>query len=213
MSKQRISTRNMAVIAMFSAVSFVAVLISRVIPDVAGFLSYDPKDAVIVIAGFIMGPMASVAISVIVSFIEMITISTTGPYGFLMNVVPAAWFYKKNHSQKGAVIGLVFSVVILVICMAIWNYVVTPYYMGVERKMVADMMMTVFVPFNLAKGGINAGLALLLYRPIVGSLRKAGLVEQSSSSHKKTFSAGFTLFAAAVIVTFVLLLLVLLGVL
>ena len=220
MNKQRISTRNMAVIAMFSAVSFVAVLISRIIPDVAGFLSYDPKDAVIVIAGFIMGPMASVAISVIVSFIEMITISSTGPYGFLMNVVstcafavPAAWFYKKNHSQKGAVIGLVFSVVVLVICMAIWNYVVTPYYMGVERQMVADMMFTVFVPFNLAKGGINAGLSLLLYRPIVGSLRKAGLVEQSSSSHKKTFSAGFTLFAAAVIVTFVLLLLVLLGVL
>lgn len=220
MSKQRISTRNMAVIAMFSAVSFVAVLISRIIPDVAGFLSYDPKDAVIVIAGFIMGPMASVAISVIVSFIEMISISSTGPYGFLMNVVstcafavPAAWFYKKNHSQKGAVIGLLFSVVVLVICMAIWNYVVTPYYMGVERQMVADMMFTVFVPFNLAKGGINAGLSLLLYRPIVGSLRKAGLVEQSSSSHKKTFSAGFTLFAAAVIVTFVLLLLVLLGVL
>ena len=220
MSKQRISTRNMAVIAMFSAVSFVAVLISQIIPTVAGFLSYDPKDAIIVIAGFIMGPMASVAISVIVSFIEMITISTTGPYGFLMNVVstcafavPAAWFYKKNHSQKGAVIGLLFSVVVLVICMAIWNYVVTPYYMGVERQMVADMMFTVFVPFNLAKGGINAGLSLLLYRPIVSSLRKAGLVEQSSSSHKKTFSAGFTLFAAAVIVTFVLLLLVLLGVL
>ena len=163
MSKQRISTRNMAVIAMFSAVSFVAVLISQIIPTVAGFLSYDPKDAVIVIAGFIMGPMASVAISVIVSFIEMISISSTGPYGFLMNVVstcafavPAAWFYKKNHSQKGAVIGLLFSVVVLVICMAIWNYVVTPYYMGVERKMVADMMFTVFVPFNLAKGGINA---------------------------------------------------------
>ena len=204
MSKQRISTRNMAVIAMFSAVSFVAVLISRIIPDVAGFLSYDPKDAVIVIAGFIMGPMASVAISVIVSFIEMITISSTGPYGLLMNIVstcafavPAAWFYKKNRSQKGAVIGLIFSVVVLVICMAIWNYVVTPYYMGVERQMVADMMFTVFVPFNLAKGGINAGLALLLYRPIVSSLRKAGLVEQSSSGHKKTFSAGFTLFAAS----------------
>ena len=127
--------------------------------------------------------------------------------------VPAAWFYKKNRSQKGAVIGLIFSVVVLVICMAIWNYVVTPYYMGVERQMVADMMFTVFVPFNLAKGGINAGLALLLYRPIVSSLRKAGLVEQSSSGHKKTFSAGFTLFAAAVIITFVLLLLVLLGVL
>ena len=39
------------------------------------------------IAGLLYGPLTSVLISVIVSFIEMITISTTGPYGFLMNMV------------------------------------------------------------------------------------------------------------------------------
>ena len=122
MSKQRVSTRTMAVIGMFSAVSFIAVLIGRIVPTVAGFLSYDPKDAVVVIAGFILGPLASVAISVIVSFIEMITISATGPYGFIMNIVstcafavPAAWFYRKHHSQKGAVLGLSLGVVVLVI--------------------------------------------------------------------------------------------------
>lgn len=38
------STRYMAVVAMFSAVAFVAVVLSKVIPDVAGFLSYEPKD-------------------------------------------------------------------------------------------------------------------------------------------------------------------------
>ena len=54
MSKQRISTRYMAVIAMFSAISFIAVLLGKVIPNVAGFLSYDPKDAVIAIAGFLL---------------------------------------------------------------------------------------------------------------------------------------------------------------
>ena len=52
MSKQRITTRYMAVVAMFTAISFIAVLIGRIIPNVAGFLSYDPKDAVIAIAGF-----------------------------------------------------------------------------------------------------------------------------------------------------------------
>ena len=220
MSKQRVSTRTMAVIGMFSAVSFIAVLIGRIVPTVAGFLSYDPKDAVVVIAGFILGPLASVAISVIVSFIEMITISATGPYGFIMNIVstcafavPAAWFYRTHHSQKGAVLGLSLGVVVLVICMVIWNYVITPFYMGVPRAVVAGMLTTVFAPFNLAKGGINAALSLLLYRPIVGSLRKAGLVEESKSSHKKSFSAGFTLFAAAVLVTFALLLMALMGIL
>ena len=220
MSKQRVSTRTMAVIGMFSAVSFIAVLIGRIVPTVAGFLSYDPKDAVVVIAGFILGPLASVAISVIVSFIEMITISATGPYGFIMNIVstcafavPAAWFYRKHHSQKGAVLGLSLGVVVLVICMVIWNYVITPFYMGVPRAVVAGMLTTVFAPFNLAKGGINAALSLLLYRPIVGSLRKAGLVEESKSSHKKSFSAGLTLFAAAVLVTFALLLMALMGIL
>ena len=220
MSKQRVSTRTMAVIGMFSAVSFIAVLIGRIVPTVAGFLSYDPKDAVVVIAGFILGPLASVAISVIVSFIEMITISATGPYGFIMNIVstcacavPAAWFYRKHHSQKGAVLGLSLGVVVLVICMVIWNYVITPFYMGVPRAVVAGMLTTVFAPCSLATGGINAALGVLLYRPIVGSLRKAGLVEESKSSHKKSFSAGFTLFAAAVLVTFALLLMALMGIL
>ena len=110
-------------------------------------------------------------------------------------------------------LGLSLGVVVLVICMVIWNYVITPFYMGVPRAVVAGMLTTVFAPFNLAKGGINAALSLLLYRPIVGSLRKAGLVEESKSSHKKSFSAGFTLFAAAVLVTFALLLMALMGIL
>ena len=113
MENQKMSTRYMAAIAMFSAVSFVAVLVAKVIPNVAGFLSYEPKDAVIVIAGLLYGPLSSVLISVIVSLIEMLTISSTGPYGLLMNVVstcafavPAAWYYQKHRTQKGAVVGL-----------------------------------------------------------------------------------------------------------
>ena len=220
MQKQKMSTRYMAVVAMFTAVAFVAVLLAKVIPNVAGFLSYEPKDAVIVIASFIFGPMTGVIISLLVSFIEMISISTTGIYGFLMNVVstcafvvPAAWLYKKDHSQKGAVLGLGRGVVLMAIVMVVWNYIITPFYMGVPREVVAGMLASVFLPFNLIKGGINAALTLLLYKPIVGALRKAGLVEPTHSSHRGKFSLGFSLFSVAVLVTFVLLFLVMIGVL
>lgn len=219
--KEKMSTRYMAAVAMFAALSFVSVLIAKVIPNVAGFLSYEPKDAVIVIAGLLYGPLTSVLISVIVSLIEMLTISSTGPYGFLMNVIstcafaiPAAWYYQKHKTQKDAVIGLCFGVITMVVAMLLWNYIITPFYMGVSRETVAGMLMSVFLPFNLVKGGINAGLTLLLYKPVVGALRKAGLAQPSSTgSDKRVFNPGFTLFAVAVLVTFVLLFLTMIHVL
>ncbi len=219
MQKSKMSTKYMVTVAMFCAISFVAVLIGRLVPNIAGFLSYDPKDAIVVIAGFILGPAASAVIALIVSFIEMLTISTTGPYGLLMNFIstcafalPAAWFYKKSHSYKGAVIGLGIGVAFMALCMVLWNYIVTPFYMGVSREQVAAMLVPIFLPFNLVKGGINAGLTLLIYKPVVNALRKAKLVEPSKSGQKGKFSPGFTLFAAAVLITFVLLFLVLAGI-
>lgn len=220
MKNQKITVQYMAVTGMLCALSFVAVLIGRVIPNVAGFLSYDPKDVVVVIAGFIYGPLTSLIISVIVSFIEMITISATGPYGFIMNIVstcsfaiPAAIVYKKLHTHKGAVGGLALGVAVMAVCMVLWNYIVTPHYMGVPREKVAEMLATVFLPFNLGKGGVNMGLTLLLYKPIVGALRKTKLLPPSSSGEeKKVFNASFTITAVAVLLTFALLMLVLMDV-
>lgn len=207
----------LALCAMFTAVAFVAVLVCKPIPGVAGFLSYEPKDAVIVIAGFILGPMSCVIISVLTSLIEMLSISDTHLIGFLMNVlascafsVPAALIYKRFHSQKGAVGGLTLGVIAMSITMVAWNYLITPLYMHVDRSVVAGMLLKVFLPFNLVKGGLNAGLTLLLYKPIVTALRKAGLVEIGSGK-KSRFSLGFTLFALVVLATFVLLLLAMLG--
>jgi len=218
MKKQKLSTRYVAVCAMFVAIAFVAVLIGKIIPNVAGFLSYEPKDAIVVIAAFIFGPLTCVLVSVFTSLIEMFTISGTGVYGLLMNVVstcafavPAAAVYKRMRTQKGAVIGLAAGVLTMAVMMLAWNYVITPFYMGVPRSVVAGMLATVFLPFNLVKGGLNAAITLLIYKPIVNALRRAGLVETGGG--KGSFKLGFTLAALAVLVTFVLLLLVLTGVL
>ena len=220
MSKQRITTRYMAVVAMFTAISFIAVLIGRIIPNVAGFLSYDPKDAVIAIAGFLLGPMASVFITVIVSFIEMITISTTGPIGFIMNALAtcafcctASFIYKKLNTKKGAVLGLACGVVALTAVMLLWNYLITPLYMtGFSRADVAAMLPTLFLPFNLAKGGMNMAATLLIYPPVVAALRGAGVVPPSQSTQAKKISAGFVLFSLALLATCVVFALVLAGV-
>ena len=220
MKSQKMKTKYLVLVAMFSAVAYVLVVIGKIIPNVAGFLSYEPKDAIIVIAGFFLGPMASFLISLIVSVIEMLTISTTGPYGLLMNIVstcsfavPAVFIYKKMHSRKGAVIGLITGVAAMAACMLIWNYTVTPFYMGVDRSVVAGMLMSVFLPFNLIKGALNAAIALILYKPLVNALRKTKLVEETSPSAKGSFSVGTFLVLLAVIITLVFLFLALAGVL
>lgn len=218
-STKKSNIYRVTVIAMLCAISYVAVWLGRAIPDVQGFLSYDPKDAVVAIGGFIYGPVSALIISVIVSFIEMITISKTGPYGLIMNIVStcsfavtAALIYKKNRSMKGAVLSLACGMGAMCLTMVLWNYIITPLYMGVPRAQVAGMLATVFFPFNLVKSGINTGLTMLLYKPIVGALRSAKLLPAPEES-KGRFHVGFTLVAIALLVTFILLLLVMLDIL
>ena len=94
--------------------------------------------------------------------------------------------------------------------MLLWNYLITPLYMGMPREAVAGMLLPIFFPFNLAKGGMNMAVTLLLYKPVVTALRKANLVPPSSSeSQEKKFNAGFLLFSFALLATFVTLGLVL----
>ena len=218
-NSKSVNTHKIVVTAMLCAVSFIAVLLGRLIPPVMGFLSYDPKDAVIAIAGFIYGPLTAVIISVVVSLIEMFFGSSTGIYGFIMNVVstcafavPAALIYKKFHNMKGAFGGLALGMVCMTIMMLLWNYIITPFYMGMPREAVAEMLVPIFLPFNLIKSGINTGLTLVLYKPLVTALRKAHLVPAHGDS-KGSFHVGFTIISLVVLATFVLLFLVFTGVL
>lgn len=207
------SIKNLAVLAMFCALSFVAVLLGKVIPNVAGFLSYDPKDAVVAIAGFLFGPLYTVIISFAVSLIEMVSISSTGIIGCLMNFIstvtfalPAALIYRRKKSYGGAVLGLFFGVVFMTSCMLLWNYLVTPLYMLVEREVVKGMLLPVFLPFNGIKGGLNAALTLLLYKPMVTTLRRARLVP-ASRAQGETNPYRFTLLWVGLVLLAVFLLL------
>ena len=213
--KKGLSTKSVATLGMMCAIAFVAKLVSNVFPLVAGFLSFDLKDVIIVITGFIMGPFAALSVTVVVSLVEMVTISSTGLIGFVMNVIQstafactASAFYLKNRNMKGAVTGLVAGVLTMTVVMLLWNWLITPLYMAVPRDVVLKMLIPTFLPFNLVKGGINATLAMLLYKPVVTALRRANLVAPSSSQGGGR-KAGVAIASAVLFVSFVLLALVL----
>ena len=127
----------------------------------------------------------------------------------------AAFVYKKMRTKKGAVLGLFLGVAALTVVMLLWNYLITPLYMGVERDVVKDMLVPIILPFNLVKGGLNMALILVLYKPVVTALRQARLVPESQAVFQKTgkVSTGFALFSFALLATFVVLALVLMGIL
>ena len=217
----RLDTKQLVTLAMLSAIAYAVMFMSKALPSVNGFLDFDFKDVIICVGGFIYGPLAAALMSILVAFIELVTISSTGLWGFLMNCLAtcafcctACYVYKKRHTQRGAVLGLALGAVCLVVVMLLWNFLITPIYTGYPREVVTAMLLPVFLPFNLAKGGMNMAVTLLLYKPIVTALRRAKLAPPSHSQGQpgKKGSAGSLLFSAALLATFVTLALVLMGV-
>ena len=89
---RKIDTKKLAVLAMLTALAYVVMWMSKILPSVNDFLDFDFKHVVICIGGFIYGPVSAGLITVVVCFIEMITISGTGPWGCLMNIIGTASF-------------------------------------------------------------------------------------------------------------------------
>ena len=205
------STRKLVLAAMFAALAFI---VTVAIPHIhlvasAPFLSYDTKDVILAICGFTLGPIPALMTTAVVSFLEMLTVSGTGPIGFVMNllsssafVLPAAILYKRKHTLGGAAAGLALSVAVTVITMLLWNYFITPLYMGVSREIVAGMLMTAFLPFNLIKAALNAAITMLIYKPVSRALRQIGLLGSRTDDSPAPKSHGLVaaLVAALVLV-------------
>lgn len=202
----RTKTRKLAMIAMLCALAYLVMMIGRI--PIVLFLKYDPKDVIITIGGFLFGPLASFAIATVVALVEMFSVSETGIIGCIMNIISscsfactAAFIYKKKHTLSGAVMGLTAGCLLMTSVMLLWNYLITPIYMGYPRAVVADMLLPAFLPFNLLKSGLNTALTLLLYKPVVTVLRKTRLIESSGENSEKAARIGTLLVAGLLLVT------------
>ena len=74
--RPKIDTKTIVSLAMLTAIAYIVMLLSKTMPSVM-FLDFDFKDVIICIGGFTFGPMTALLLSVMVAFIEMITIRDT----------------------------------------------------------------------------------------------------------------------------------------
>ena len=212
MHRKKPDTKKLVLLAMFAAVAYLMVMLIRI--PVVLFLSYEPKDVAITVGGFLFGPLAGAAVSLLVSLVEMVTISSTGPIGALMNLLSTCCFvctasviYKKWHTGKGALLGLLAGSLAMIGVMILWNWLITPLYMGVDRVTVEGMLLPVFLPFNALKAGLNSAITLLIYKPLVTGLRHTGLLprtEKATSGKPAIYLIGLLLLSSCVLLFLVL---------
>ena len=216
MARSKEFTRKLTILGLLSAIAFILASLVRIpLVPVVGFLGYEPKDVILVIAGFIFGPFAPLIMITVIALLEGVTTSVLGPVGIPMNFIAsvsfcctAAAIYKKWRTLLGAAVGLAVGVVVMTVCMLLWNYALTPILMGWPREQVEVLLMPGFLPFNLIKGTLNAAIAMLLYKPVRMALARARLLPKSEDSPESVeagkVNVGALLVSALIILTLTL---------
>ena len=150
-------------VGIFSALAAVVSFLTSFLK--VGFLSIDVGDVVIVIASFIYGPIAGVAVSLI-SAAASFLYSETGFLGFIMDfassaafVFVASFIYSRKRDFKSAIIGIGVSVITTTAFMIPLNRLISPYFLlkyvgnnlAVATDTIKELLPIFFLPFNFAK--------------------------------------------------------------
>lgn len=186
--------RSMVILSMFAAMAYVAMLVIHI---KVSFLTLDVKDAVITLCGLYFGPAAALIISVLVPVLELFTVSETGIYGLIMNIlgsltfsVSASFIYKWRKTLWGAILALVSAAFATTGVMLLANLFITPYYMGVSGETVRALIPTLLLPFNLLKATLNVGIVLLLYKHLGRVLRRVSALPAHTAKGEDTAVSG-----------------------
>lgn len=191
--KRLFTTKNLVLIAMFSALAAVLMLIEVPLPFLApSFYELDLSEVPIMIGTFIMGPVAGVIMEAVKILLKLLIKGTSTAYvGDFANfcigccyIIPAGIIYRKLKTKKNAIKGLVAGTVTMAVAGVVLNYfLMIPFYvkffkmpldvilaMGAEIYPVISNKLTFVllcvVPFNLFKGIIIGIITLLVYKRI-----------------------------------------------
>lgn len=166
------STRQLVVMALFTALSLIVSFIEVPIFPAAPFLKYDASACIAVLGGFAYGPVAGVIIGIVSAAIHGLIMGD--PWGSIMTIicvvcwtVPAVLIYRSGRSNARAIVGLVVGCVCAVLAAIAGNLVITPIYTGTDVATVAAMIVPILLPFNVLKSVINAVLSFALTKPVM----------------------------------------------
>lgn len=185
---KKIDIKKLTVTAMLIALAFLSIFVLKF---KVSFLSFDFKDAILSIISLMYGPIWGITSVCIVAVLEFLTISDTGVYGLIMNIISSGVFalavgfvYKYKRSFSGAIISAVSAVISVTAIMMIANMLITPYYIGTTQEAVVKLIPTLLLPFNFIKSLMNASVMLIIYKPVTALLKQIGLVKTGESKYK-----------------------------
>lgn len=185
-------TNFIVFVAILGALSGILMFIKFPIPIAPSFYKLDFSDVASLIGGFAFGPLASILINLIKNIINLLIEGTTTAFigelsNFIMScalTVPAAIYYKKEHTKIGALKAMLIGIISLVIVASVINYyVVIPAYVnlmnfpleaiiGMGNKIfpAVNSLLTLIlfctVPFNLIKGISVGAITFILYKRV-----------------------------------------------
>lgn len=191
-SSSKMSARTVAQIGMLAAIATVLMLFEIPLPFAPSFYELDFSEVPILIGCFAMGPAAGACIELIKILLNFIINGTmTAGVGEIANlligcsfVIPAGIIYRRMHSKKGALIGMVTGTLFMTFVGCFLNaYVLLPTYakafempidalvgMGTAVNSHITSLFTfvafAVAPFNLLKGILVSLIVLLVYKKI-----------------------------------------------
>ena len=197
-SKARQRLHTITKIARLTALSSIIMLLEFPLWFAPGFYKLDLSEAIILMGGFAMGPVAAAVIELLKNLINILLNGTSTAFiGEFANfitgcslVVPASIIYKFCKNRKGAVLSLLVGSLSLATVGSLMNYfILIPafsrfYNMPLDsivgmgsavNPLVTDLRtLVVFAvaPFNFTKGVLCSVINLLLYKRVSAILHK-----------------------------------------
>lgn len=192
MTKKVLTTKNLTIIAMFSAISAVLMVFEIQLPFSPSFVKFDFSDLPVMLGGFLIGPFAGGIIAFMKILLHFLLNGTTSFFvGDLSNllltlsfVLPASFIYQQKKTKKTAIQGLLVSIICTSLLAIIFNlFLIFPLYLKVLNLKMVDLInmihvvnplvkdvftMIVFslLPFNLFKYSIVSMITMLSYKKL-----------------------------------------------
>ena len=186
------STRNLAVVAVFSALAAIIYLFDFSLPFFPPFIKLDFADLPALIAAFTFGPVTGILIQVVRNALHLF-VSNTGGVGELANIVigstmvgTAGFIYQYNRTKAGAFKALLAGTIAMtLVAMPLNYYIILPLYslfMPIDKILTLSakfipaihdkftFILYVTLPFNLLKGVVISLSSWLLYKKLQPAL-------------------------------------------
>ncbi|MBO5622364.1 MAG: ECF transporter S component [Butyrivibrio sp.] len=205
-SEGMFSIRKIAIIGVFSAISFVLMLIEFPLPFAPSFYKFDFSDIPTLIGGFAAGPMVGVMIEFIKVLLNILIQGTTSGFvGEIANfvvgaafILPATIIYRFKKTRKAALISCLAGTLCIAIVGSLLNaFFLLPAYAimfgsGIDAFVgmgaainpaisnVTTFCLFAVAPFNLVKGIADSAITFLVYKQLSPILK----ADQMISSHK-----------------------------